>query len=260
MVLDVASPACAVMPPLERATDDVLALRVQATLASDPILKPLQLNLLVNVVDGQAVIGGELPDLKLAQRIDTTVSKVPGIRSVRVSCWESSRPGGGDPFARRIQDQMAPLPAPKPLPITPVTPPLTILSQPPDERDRIKPIERPSPANVMMEPVVASIASRPRPLAPGAAPLPYDTIPSPNVPTKPVIVDNSDWKPVAGPVDWQIVRDRDSRFAHLRVSKYGSQYTVLGNAAKLTDAWDFAEALQKLPGIDVVIVGRVEMK
>ena len=79
--------------PHERASDDRLAVKVQSALASDPKLKPYDLNLLINVVDGFAVIGGAVPSEDLIPRIRSVALAVENIRGVKVSGWIAG-PGG----------------------------------------------------------------------------------------------------------------------------------------------------------------------
>jgi hypothetical protein len=244
------SPISAKERPEERVADDVLTLRVQSAIAEDPTLKPHHLNLLVNLVDGMAVIGGELPDMKLLPQVERVARNVPGVRAVKVSGWLPAGSSNVDPYTKRLNEQLGqakPLAPPRVEVLGP--PPLNISPQPfdPNAVSR-KPLV---PGNMLMEPVMpgkkTSVA------APGAEPLPYPTIPPPGVPTQPIVLP-------AASLPWEELRRSDERFAGLDVLNSGRGYTVVGRAAKLTDAWDFAQKLQALPGIDAVVVGRIETR
>ena len=240
----------------ERSADDRLALKVQAALAADPKLKPHDLNLLVNVVDGFAVIGGAVPSEDLLPRIRSVALAVENIRGAKVSGWISNADGRDDPLARKVAEQMQsekpvpkhllePLPAPVPSALPPLAIPVQpapVETTPPPLRKEPAPgntvVRRPAPTGMMMDPVVSSGAPRAA-FTPGAAPLPYPTIPPPGVPTKPL---------------------DDPRFAELTVKLSGSTAVIAGKVRKLSDAWDYADAVQKWPGIDTVVVGGVKVK
>jgi hyperosmotically inducible protein len=250
-----ASPLYAAEPSAERVADDVLTLRVQAAIADDPTLKLHHLNLLVNLVDGMAVIGGEVPDLALLPKVERVARNVPGVRAVKVSGWLPSDQSNANPYSQRLAEQLG-------TPKTPVAPklgelgppPLAILSKPVEptipEGNAVsrKPL---TPGGLLMEPVVAGSSKNVS--TPGAAPLPYPTIPPPGVPTQPIIL-----PPGGSP--WEELRRSDLRYAGLEALRSGRGYTVVGTAAKLAVAWEFAEKLQALPGVDAVVVGRIEVK
>ena len=246
--------------PHERSPDDRLALKVQAALSGDAKLKPHDLNLLVNVVDGFAVIGGAVPSEDLLPRIRSVALGVENIRGVKVSGWIAGTDPRDDPFARKVAEQMeAVKPVPKELhePLPPPVaagnlPPLAIPVQTPPSAPAPPPlrkepasgntvVRRPAPGGLFLDPVVSSSSAPRRPLAPGAAPLPYPTIPPPGVPTRPEAVE-------------------DPRFAELTAKVSGSTVTIGGRVRKLSDAWDFADAVQKWPGVDTVVVGSVKVK
>ena len=87
LALSALAPSAAAQAPHERSSDDRLAVRVQTALAADPKLKPHDLNLLINVVDGFAVIGGAVPNEDLLPRIRSVALAVENIRGVKVSGW-----------------------------------------------------------------------------------------------------------------------------------------------------------------------------
>lgn len=245
--------------PHARSTDDRLAVQVQAALSADPVLKPHQLNLLVNVVDGFAVIGGEVPSESLIPKIRSVALAVENIRAVKVSGWLSNADTRDDPFAKKVAEQLEPT-QPKvklelePLPLPPLAapshlPPLAIPPQPtsvvplalpkrPEPEEQV--VRRPAPTGLFLDPVVSGSAPIRSTPTPGAAPLPYPTIPPPGVPTQP--------------------EPGNPRFASLSVKLNGSTATINGTVHKLTDAWDYADAVQKWPGVDTVVVGAVKLK
>ncbi len=236
--------------PEERVADDVLTIRVQTAIAEDPTLKPHHLNLLVNMVDGMAVIGGEVPDMKLVLQVERVARNVPGVRAVKVSGWLPAGASNSDPYRQRLSEQLGQAKPLAPLRIEVLgPPPLAILSKPVEPNAVSR--HSSAPTGMLMSPVVTG--NRTSSLAPGAAPLPYPTIPPPGVPTQPIILQ-------AGTQPWEELRRSELRFAGLDVRSNGGGYTVVGNAAELMDAWDFAQKLQALPGVDTVVVGRIEMK
>jgi hypothetical protein len=262
------APSAVAQAPHERSSDDRLAVRVQTALASDPKLKPHDLNLLINVVDGFAVIGGAVPSEDLLPRIRSVALAVENIRGVKVSGWIAGPDKRDDPFAQKIAEQMEDRkPVPKELlePLPPPTayalPPLAIppQAQPsvPKAPSMLKEapagttvVRRPpAPGGLFLDPVVFSgaPASPRKPLAPGAAPLPYPTIPPPGLPTQPVGIREPE-------------APKDPRFAELTVKLSGSTATIAGRAAKLADAWDYADMIGAWPGIDTVVVGAVKLK
>jgi len=247
VVSAIAAPLSAAESPSDRVADDVLTLRVQAAIADDATLKPHHLNLLVNMVDGMAVIGGEVPDMALLPKVERVARNVPGVRAVKVSGWLPSDKSKADPYSQRLAEQLGAktLTAPKVDELGP--PPLTILSKPTEPASAVsrKPL---APGGLLMEPVVAGSSKNYS--APGAAPLPYPTIPPPGVPTQPILLP-------AGGSAWEDLRRSDLRFLGLEVLRNGRGYTVVGTAAKLDDAWEFAEKLQMLPDVDAVVVGKI---
>ena len=53
--------------------------------------------------------------------------------------------------------------------------------------------------------------------------------------------------------------DFQAHFAELNAKVSGSTATIGGRVQKLSDAWDYADAVQKWPGIDTVVVGAVKV-
>ena len=257
-----AHPAIA-QAPHERSSDDRLAVRVQAALAADAKLKPHDLNLLINVVDGFAVIGGAVPNEDLIPRIRSVALAVENIRGVKVSGWIAGPDKRDDPFARKVAEQFEdrkPVPKdllePLPPPVAYPLPPLAIPAQVPPSVPMAPTTKEappgttvvrrpPAPGGLFLDPIVSSGAPVRRSQVPGAAPLPYPTIPPPGVPTQPVEA---------------IEAPKDPRFAELTVKVAGTTAIVGGRAAKLADAWDYADLVGGWVGIDTVVVGAVKVK
>ena len=265
LTVAVFAPSAVAQAPHERSSDDRLAVRVQTALAADPKLKPHDLNLLINVVDGFAVIGGAVPNEDLLPRIRSVALAVENIRGVKVSGWIAGPDKRDDPYALKIAEQMEERkPVPKELlePLPPkayALPPLAIPPQAQPSVPSAPPMVKeapagttvvrrpPAPGGLFLDPIVSSGAPPRKPLAPGAAPLPYPTIPPPGVPTQPV----DTRKPEA---------PKDPRFAELTVKFSGATATITGRAVKLADAWDYADIVGGWTGIDTVVVGAVKVK
>ncbi len=254
-----AAPALSAGPPAPPAADPDPALEVKAkaALAADKELAGL--TLMVSVVDRIAVVGGPVPDAALAARVETAVRKVPGLADVRVSCWV---PVADDPTFRKLVGEKLKAGAAEPVPplaITPrpapePTPPTLPLALAP------RPAEDPPPTGTV---TVQRIAAPPAlsgllldPVAPGGVlPMPapaaaYPAIPAPAVPAVPAV------GPASVPAVLAALR-KDPRFAGLTVELKAGVAVIGGRAPHADAAWEFADAVRKLPGVDRVIVGDV---
>jgi len=250
--------------------DDALALKVRQTLADHPTLKPHKLNLLVNVIDGVAVIGGPVPDDKLGATIESVVSQVDGVARVKVSVWVMSVTQT-DPLTARLEEKMNPRPAPQPAPPVTLSVPTDTVSRP-DPRPtgsvttRTQPAPSVPPPNILLPPVqsVERTARAPHSRPPGAEPPEYTPIPATNLPTEPVP------EPRATPVRATAPREveratepeawkRDPRFARLTVEVRNGTATIGGRARNHSAAWELAEEVRNWPTVDRVVVGRVEV-
>jgi len=274
--------------PAPRPSDDVLQLRVQSALDNDAELKPYRLTLLVNVVDRLAVIGGPVPNASLAPRLEQVAKGVPGITGVRVKVWVPASLVPDDPLSQKVAELMKPPPVVPPPPVVvppppPTLPPTPVLAVPPAVA-RPKPapvvtapdacpaetaVSNKGPVGLLLDPVAPTgTGFRPTPLAPGAAPLPYATIPPPNVPPLPPQVE-LELKPLAPeytPVDpppLPLAREApdldalrgDTRFAGLKVEIRDGLAVVSGRAAGGSErSWALAQAVRKLSGVERVIV------
>jgi BON domain len=83
-------------------SDRILSLKVTSAIQSLPELR--QVPLIVDVVRGVAVVGGEVPDLEILPRLRSTILKTPGIVDLKLSCWESS---DAEKFAARVQSKLS---------------------------------------------------------------------------------------------------------------------------------------------------------
>ena len=94
-------------------TDFDLMCRVKSAIASDPMLK--NINLMVSVIDGGAVVGGAVASDAMSARVSQLLRTVPGITDVKVSCWV---PAVEDPLrkivAARLKAGTAPDEVPDP--------------------------------------------------------------------------------------------------------------------------------------------------
>ncbi len=249
-------------PPVKHAEDD-LALRVQSAITNDTELGRHQLKLLVNVLDGVAVIGGPVPSLDVRPRLEAVVSTIEGIRRVKLTVWVPA-PANVDPLVTRVGEQMAP---PRRTEAKPASPPPVLLSVPTeggrtaDTAARVKDAER---LPGLSDPVVSVTTSDRRPAAgvPGSQPPPYPPIPATNLPTEPV--PEGGWQSVPARTDpydkVSAELKRNAKFAGLRVEVANGVATVTGTAARHADAWDFAAEVRNLPGVQRVVVGEVRLK
>lgn len=265
----VASAVVAQPPAASRPTDDALALRVRQALAEDPALRPHKLSLLVNVLDGVAVIGGPVPDGKLTPAIESAAAAVPGVVRVKVSVW-GVKPSA-NPLADRLGEKLSDTPKPT-APAPAVT--LTVPGDPPATPDprptagvaaRSKPegtLPGPLP-NILQSPVVTSHAQHTR--WPGAEPPEYTPIPATNLPTEPVLEQSTPVR-AAPPREAEPTRTdseawkRDPRFARLSVEVRNGTAVIAGRARTYEAAWELAQEVRTWAGVERVVVGRVEVR
>lgn len=255
--------------PAPKPSDDVLQLRVQSALDNDSELKPHKLNVLVNVVDRLAVIGGPVSDVRLAARLEAVAKEVPGIAGVKVSVWVPRSLVPDDPLSRKVAELMKsepvrPTPAATlPVMAMPAAAPPAGPPPPTDPRPRGTTTSKKGPDGLLLDPVAPTgTGFRPPSVAPGAAPLPYETIPPPNVPPMPPRTDPPAFSPVdvpaepsvKGPAGLEELR-RDSRFAGLTVEIADGVAVIAGRANGGRErCWELAQAVRKLPGVTRVVV------
>lgn len=272
--------------PNQKPNDDVLQLRVQSAIDNDPELRPRRLTVLVNVVDRVAVIGGPVPDADVIARLETVAKAVPGIASVKVSAWVPASLTPDDPLSRKVAELMKPAPAKPigeppllsipPVAVRPAEPPQAKLTPAPtaappaaDPRPRGNSTSKRGPDGLLLDPVAPTgTGFRPAPLAPGAAPLPYTTIPPPNVPAlppQPAPEVKPSPQPAFAPVDPPPAPPkpaseldelrRDPRFAGLKLELADGVAVISGRATGGSErVWALAQAVRKLPGVERVVV------
>jgi osmotically-inducible protein OsmY len=230
-------------------SDIALTQRVEAAIGADAMLHSARL--VISVVDGVAVVGGPVDSVQAQQRLTQIVRQVPGLRDAKISTW-TSRP------ERRAAWSSAPYPTPSlsvPQLASAVIPnpdPRTggrIVSQrftlPPL---LLEPVVRQQPATTpLTTPSAYSPLPPPAPPAPNGPPQ-FPTIPPPAVP----VVPRQD---VAAAVE--TVRSASNRFGTLQADVRSGVVTITGTAPDAADAWELANQLRKVPGVDRVIVGQV---
>ncbi|OWK43051.1 hypothetical protein FRUB_02650 [Fimbriiglobus ruber] len=279
------------MSVMSAEADTSLALRARAALEADPALSGL--NLLVSVVNRAVVVGGPVPDEDLIPRVEAVVRKVPGFSDVKVTCFVHAPTD--DPLKREILARMKAANAANPLAGLPTLaigvprpdpspsadlPPLTALPRPtvveasPTAAAEVYAIgDRRPPGTVTVQRVAGGpfplfleepvgpggvrVTSLPMP-ATSAAPSAEPTIPPTTVPTAPPAFGNGNGDGIEAAVS--NVRSADARFADLTVTVRGGTAVVAGRARKDADAWEFVQAVRKVPGIDRIVLGRVDAR
>lgn len=242
--------------------DALLALNARAALAADPALADL--NLLVSVVDHVAVVGGPIPDAALEGRIAAVLEKLPGLTTVKVSCWV---PAAEDPLREMVGRRLKTTNAPPPVDTMP--PVLGIRNFAPPAHDARTPrpaetvtvqrmVPTPNMATFLLSPVPTvgtSVTPLPMPVASAAVPpATYPTIPPPAVPTTP-----TDPAVELAPLLANL-REREPRFSGLTVALKGGTAIITGTAGGAADAWDLASALRSAAGVDRVVVGVIRRR
>lgn len=239
-------------------TSDVLLARSAfAALDADPILRDA--GLVVSVVDRVAVIGGPVGSTDAGKRAAWVIHKVPGIAEVKNRCFVQSGP---DPLLRAVAERTGPrrpfIPELPPIvpgakaPPAALPPPGAADVAPPFPAERVVGF-RPPTDSVLLPPVAPLTA----PLIPPAAP--RATVPATTTPSAPV-----KGTPTGRPADVLTaagtVRTGSPKFAALTVEVRDGTLVIGGAAARTADAWEFAQALRRLPGVSRVAVGAVEVR
>ena len=247
-------------PPVVE-SDVVLAAKVSAAIAANPDLAGL--NLTVDVVNRAAEIGGPVPDAAAVPKIEAAARTVPGVLSVRVTGWVT---GAEDPLTAAVRKELAGPPAPATA--KPALPTLVLVPRP-DPATTTPPSALPRPAaaepadgSVTAQRIPAAVANGfllapvgPNGVDPSAAPAPYGAIVYPTIPPQGVPVGTLTSGGTAVAID--AARTADPRFARLGVELRGGTAVISGLSVRLADAWDFAAAVRKVPGVERVVVGSV---
>lgn len=240
------APAAAAEAP--RIADVTLARTALAALDAAHDLKGV--NVVVSIVDRVAVVGGAVSGPKQAKRIEDVLRSVPGIADVRNNCFVSAGPDPlQGPLADAIVSQLPQRPVLFDVPgvltgtVAPSAPPSTLMAT----ADPANPVVVRKPS---MEPSVLGEPVRPA-AGPAVPPAPVSGTPAPGTLT----VNRGD---LGTQIDG--VRKTEARFAGLKVETRDGVLVIVGTAPLASDAWDFADKLQKLPGITRVAVGPVTGK
>ncbi len=215
-------------------TDFDLMCRVKSAIAADPLLK--NINLMVSVIDGGAVVGGAVASDAMSARVSQLLRTVPGITDVKVSCWV---PAVEDPLRKMVAARLKAV---------------TVVSEIPDPRIGATTVtlrHMPTMTYLLEPSAMQPAASAYSPVPPPAPPAPsgppeFPTIPSPSVPVIPK-------QDVAAAVE--AVQSSVLRYSTLKVVVIAGSVTISGTASDAADAWELALELRKVPGVDRVIVG-----
>ena len=243
-------------------SDVTLARSALVAIDANPDLKGV--NLIVSVVDRGAVIGGPVSSEKLRRRAEEVVRSVPGITSVKNTCFIQADP---DPLLRAVANRLKPdakpsevaalpgvaLPPAAPAGYLPPLPPpapsdLVVAASPPGETtSQLPTVPLVSVLGAPVAPAGPSAVVRVQPLPPIATP--------PAAQTLPTTPGSLTAKPADVQTEITAIRKTDARFARLLVEvKPDGGLFVTGQSARATDAWDFATELRKLPGVVRVAV------
>ena len=231
-------------------SDVVLARSALAALDADQVLRDV--NLLVSVVDRVAVVGGPVAAADHGKRAESIVRRVPGIVDVKNRCFVQESP---DPLlramsvrdpatARRVQaDLPGVVASPKTGVVEEFTPTL-------GENNL-----------AVVEPAEKSVVAR-RPMNPGDSVLlpPVGSRSTPagsTVPPAPAVLTAASSNALAAA---EAARKADRRFTGLTVSFANGTVVIAGTAARVSDAWDLAQELRRIPGVPRVALGAVEVK
>lgn len=256
--------------PSPRTTSDVtLARSALAAMDADPQLRDV--NLVVSVVDRVAVIGGPVPTAEVGRRAEWLIGRIPGIAEVKNRCFVQAGP---DPLIRAFADRV---PAPRrpffsDLPgLVPGAKPTAseesatdsfegglALAAPAEKSVRVA--RRPANPidNILLGPVgmPGSAASSPPP-AVRSSPTASATLASvPPVPATATVPG----KPVDVLTAAEHIRRADYRYARLFVELRSGTLVIAGAADRAADAWDLAQQLRQIPGIERVALGAIEVK
>lgn len=248
------------LPPTTAAvtiSDVTLAHAILHAMDADPVLKDV--NVVVSVVDRGVVLGGPVASEGIKKRLEELVREIPGIASVRNTCFVHSEP---DRLLRAVTTRLKP-DAPRgespPLPgvaLDPTASPGHLPPPPPwVAPDAVA--EATAPQTVVAQkpalpagPVVGLL---------GAPVAPHPTTAPPGTPPAAPVPGSLTSSPPARPADVaatiQALRQSQPRFAHLRVEQQpdGGLF-IRGWSAKPADVWDFAAELRKIPGVTQIAV------
>ena len=208
--------------------------RVKSAIATDPMLK--NINLMVSVIDGGAVVGGAVASDAMSARVSQLLRTVPGITDVKVSCWV---PAVEDPLRKMVAARLKAGIAPDEVPDPRIGTTTVALRHIPTMSYLLEP--------AAVRPAMSAYSPVPPPAPPApSGPPEFPTIPSPSVPVLPK-------QDVAAAVE--AVQSSILRYSTLIVAVKAGAVTISGAASDAADAWELASELRKVPGVERVIVG-----
>ena len=252
----------AVAPAADFVSDVVLARSALAAIDADPQLR--EVNLIVSVVDRVAVIGGPVSSADVSKRAETVVRGVSGIADVKNRCFVQDKP---DPLLRAVADRLGvsrpPLLAELPGVVSPPRPATTSEARPPDNAYAALTPPAPvgtevvvrRPANLSVEPA-GGFLGVPEAFPSGRLSATLTAIGTPPAPTGTVFPA----RPTDVLASAEAIRNADARFTALAVEMRSGTLVIGGKAPRAADAWDFAQALRRVPGVARVVVGAVAPK
>lgn len=251
-------------------SDDQVQLGVRAAIGKDPALKSL--NLWVSVRDGVALVNGGVPDEITSGRIEALLSRVPGVKIVRITTWSVP---SEDPIRKLVADRMSgpSVPStgaspPPQLAVTPIAPGVPLKQVPhlpelsqlstrtesrPEGTVVVQRVEPPVAGGLLQPPVVGVYESNSSSQGPAAAP--YPTIRPTLLPVAPA--DSAASHPAETLL---LLRQSDPRFSGLTAVLQDGTATISGTVSARADADAFAAAVAKLPGVNRVTVAQVRIR
>jgi hypothetical protein len=247
--------------------DAIVSRSVLVAIDADPELRGV--NLVVSVVDGVAVIGGPVPSQAIAKRLEDVVRKVPEIKEVRNGCFVASGP---DPLMRAVAERLgspANRSAMPELPGVLTAPKPPVWASPaPAGFQNPNTVALASPGNtvVVRKPSVLSSDGTGVLGAPVGSTGPGT--PSPSVVRDPYAVPSTAPGKLTGTGGTTLsqavisdiltaagnVKRVEARFAHLTVELREGFLVIGGTAPRASDAWDLADKLRLIPGVERVVI------
>jgi hypothetical protein len=249
-----------------RTSDVVLARAALKALDDDPQLKDV--NLVISVVDRVAVVGGPVATTDVARRAERVLrERVPGLVDVKSRCFEQS---AADPLLRAVADNLKKPPAewqpPRPGELPGLVPhPVTGLAYTPPPRvesllpagagensvTSLKPpTGPPAGGGVLLDPV--------RPDRLPVSPVRPDTTSMANAP--PAVLTTGSGRPgdllLAAA---SVRRENPEKFGGLTAELKAGTLVIGGTARQAAHAWEYADALRRVPGMVRVAIGAVDV-
>jgi hypothetical protein len=237
------------------------------------------LNLGVRLRQGVATLWGSVPSADLAQRAVETVRRVPGVTTVK-SELAIVPPDG---FSPEVLPSISLAPESEPAPLTTNPPPGGALVARPGEPGPVSGQHTstgqtpPAPATtaetrpslsgaVSLLPPIASSSTPPAKPRDPPVMLLSPVVPGPSPSPEPPESSNT-WRPVQSPAAVlpslaqavEQVRRGDPRFSHLEAEVRERVVLLRGTVAHGEDTMALAQALAKVPGVERVVVDKVQV-